>query len=70
MLARQAATVVLILGDLEQRMLGRIAMLEASSVLQQEESKDAPVENVSNVSQEKWGEILEKMTPDDFKYKQ
>ena len=46
------------------------AVLEASSVLQQDESKDVPVENVSNVSQEKWGEILEKMTPDDFKYKQ
>ena len=47
------------------------AVLEASSVLQQnEEGKDATVENVSNVSKEKWGEILEKMTPDDFKYKQ
>lgn len=46
------------------------AVLEASSVLQQDETKDMPVENVSNVSQEKWGEILEKMTPDDFKYKQ
>jgi uncharacterized protein len=47
------------------------AVLEASSVLQQsEEGKEMPVENVSNLSQEKWGEILEKMTPDDFKYKQ
>jgi uncharacterized protein len=47
------------------------AVLEASSVLQQtEEGKDAAVENVSNVSKEKWGEILEKMGPDDFKYKQ
>jgi uncharacterized protein len=46
------------------------AVLEASSILQQsEEGKDPPVENVSNVSQEKWAEILEKMTPDDFKYK-
>jgi uncharacterized protein len=46
------------------------AVLEASSVLQQsEEGKEMAVENVSNVSQEKWGEILEKMTPDDFKYK-
>jgi len=46
------------------------AVLEASSVLQQnEEGKDAAVENVSNVSKEKWAEILEKMTPDDFKYK-
>jgi bifunctional DNase/RNase len=47
------------------------AVLEASSVLQQnEEGKDTTVENVSNVSKDKWGEILEKMGPDDFKYKQ
>jgi bifunctional DNase/RNase len=47
------------------------AVLEASSVLQQnEEGKEAAVENVSNVSKEKWSEILEKMTPEDFKYKQ
>ena len=48
------------------------AVLEASSVLQQnEEGKDeATVENVSNVSKEKWGEILENMAPEDFKYKQ
>jgi hypothetical protein len=47
------------------------AVLEASSVLQQsEEGKETPVENVSNVSKEKWAEILEKMGPDDFKYKQ
>jgi uncharacterized protein len=47
------------------------AVLEASSVLQQnEEGKEAAVENVSNVSKEKWAEILENMTPDDFKYKQ
>ncbi len=45
------------------------AVLEASSVLQQDETRETPVENVSNVSQEKWGEILEKMTPQDFKYK-
>ncbi|MGH7928025.1 MAG: bifunctional nuclease family protein [Candidatus Binatia bacterium] len=46
------------------------AVLEASSVLQQsEDTKDTPVENISNVSQEKWAEILEKMTPQDFKYK-
>ncbi len=46
------------------------AVLEASSILQQgEESKEGTVENVSNVSKEKWAEILEKMTPDDFKYK-
>ena len=47
------------------------AVLEASSVLQQsEEAKEAAVENVSNVSKEKWAEILEKMGPEDFKYKQ
>ena len=47
------------------------AVLEASSMLQQnEESNERPVENVSNVSKEKWAEILEKMGPDDFKYKQ
>ncbi|HEY7714797.1 MAG TPA: bifunctional nuclease family protein [Candidatus Binatia bacterium] len=47
------------------------AVLEASSMLQQnEESGERPVENVSNVSKEKWAEILEKMAPEDFKYKQ
>ena len=47
------------------------AVLEASSVLQQsDEGKEPPVENISNVSQEKWSEILEKMGPGDFKYKQ
>lgn len=48
------------------------AVLEASSMLQQNEEGggERPVENVSNVSKEKWAEILEKMTPDDFKYKQ
>ena len=45
-------------------------VLEASSILQQnEEGKESNVANVSNVSKEKWAEILEKMTPDDFKYK-
>jgi len=47
------------------------AVLEASSVLQQsDDGKEAPLENISNVSQEKWAEILEKMGPSDFKYKQ
>lgn len=42
-------------------------VLETSSVLQQgEESQD---QNLSNVSRDKWSEILEKMSPDDFKYK-
>lgn len=43
------------------------AVLEASSVLQQVE--DAKETNLSNVSRDKWAEILEKMSPDDFKYK-
>lgn len=42
-------------------------VLETSSVLQQgEESQE---QNLSNVSRDKWSEILEKMSPDDFKYK-
>ena len=42
-------------------------VLEQSSVLQQtEEGKDP---DFANVSKEKWGEILDKMSPDDFKYK-
>jgi len=43
------------------------AVLEASSVLQQGE--DGQGQNLSNVSRDKWAEILEKMSPDDFKYK-
>jgi hypothetical protein len=43
------------------------AVLEASSVLQQGE--DGQEQNLSNVSRDKWAEILEKMSPDDFKYK-
>jgi uncharacterized protein len=47
------------------------AVLEASSMLQQnEDANERGVENVSNVSKEKWAEILEKMAPEDFKYKQ
>ena len=42
-------------------------VLEASSILQQAEEGKEP--NFSNVSKEKWAEILEKMSPDDFKYK-
>ena len=42
-------------------------VLESSSVLQQmEDDKD---QNLSNVSRDKWAEILEKMAPEDFKYK-
>jgi len=42
-------------------------VLEASSVLQQGEANAD--NNLSNVSPDKWSEILEKMSPDDFKYK-
>jgi hypothetical protein len=42
-------------------------VLESSSILQQmEEGKD---QDLSSVSRDKWAEILEKMAPDDFKYK-
>lgn len=43
-------------------------VLEASSVLQQLEDTQEET-NLSNVSRDKWAEILEKMSPDDFKYK-
>ena len=43
------------------------AVLEASSILQQAEEGSEP--DFSNVSKEKWAEILEKMSPDDFEYK-
>jgi bifunctional DNase/RNase len=42
-------------------------VLETSSVLQQ--SEESQEQNLSNVSRDKWAEILEKMSPDDFKYK-
>lgn len=43
-------------------------VLEASSTLQQK-MEDPQEQNLSNVSRDKWAEILEKMSPDDFKYK-
>ena len=42
-------------------------VIETSSVLQQNE--EAQEQNLSNVSRDKWSEILEKMSPEDFKYK-
>ena len=42
-------------------------VLETSSVLQQNE--ETQEQNLSNVSRDKWSEILEKMSPEDFKYK-
>ena len=44
-------------------------VLEASSVLQQSDSADGVEKNLSNVSRDKWSEILEQMSPEDFKYK-
>jgi len=43
-------------------------VLEASSVLLQQ-SDSVAENNLSNVARDKWSEILEKMSPDDFKYK-
>jgi hypothetical protein len=42
-------------------------VLEQSSILQQQE--EGQEQNLSNVSPDKWAEILDRMTPDDFKYK-
>ncbi|MGD9764674.1 MAG: bifunctional nuclease family protein [Candidatus Binatia bacterium] len=42
-------------------------VLEASSAVQA--SEPGAESNLSNVSRDKWSEILEKMSPDDFKYK-
>ncbi len=42
-------------------------VLEASSVVHQEGQKDDT--DLSNVARDKWAEILENMSPDDFKYK-
>ena len=38
-------------------------------MLQQLEDGQKDDTNLSNVSRDKWAEILEKMSPDDFKYK-
>lgn len=42
-------------------------VIESSSVLQQDQ--DSGAGNLSNVSPDKWADILDKMSPDDFKYK-
>ena len=42
-------------------------VLEQSSVLQ--EGEETGEQDLSNVSPDRWAEILEKMAPDDFKYK-
>ena len=43
-------------------------VLESSSVLQQMDDSEEEAD-LSGVSRDKWAEILEKMSPDDFKYK-
>lgn len=43
-------------------------VLESSSVVEQAEG-DSSETDLSNISPDKWSEILEKMSPDDFKYK-
>jgi bifunctional DNase/RNase len=45
------------------------SVVEASSVVQQAAGEEAKDTNLSNVSKDKWSEILEKMSPEDFKYK-
>jgi hypothetical protein len=48
------------------------AVLEASSELHESangESASTPDQNLAGVARDKWSEILEKMSPDDFKYK-
>jgi uncharacterized protein len=48
------------------------AVLEASSELHESangEGGSTPDQNLAGVSRDKWSEILEKMSPDDFKYK-
>jgi bifunctional DNase/RNase len=44
-------------------------VLEASSELQQAAEPGSRDQNLAGVSRDKWAEILEKMSPDDFKYK-
>lgn len=46
-------------------------VLEQSSTLQKEQQEEGQEQeqNLSNVSPEKWADILDRMTPDDFKYK-
>ena len=48
------------------------AVLEASSVLSEEKADEAGTaadQNLSQMSPEEWQQVLEKLDPDDFKYK-
>jgi bifunctional DNase/RNase len=44
-------------------------VLEVSSELQKEVEPNSKEQNLAGVSRDKWAEILEKMSPEDFKYK-
>ena len=44
-------------------------VLEVSSELQKEAENTSKEQNLAGVSRDKWAEILEKMSPEDFKYK-
>ena len=44
------------------------AVIESSSVLQQGDEQDGDAD-LAHVSRDRWGEILERMDPEDFKYK-
>ena len=44
-------------------------VLEQSSVLNQGGISNSPSKDLSEVKPERWSDILERMTPDDFKYK-
>jgi uncharacterized protein len=44
-------------------------VLEMSSELQESAAEAAGDQNLAGVSRDKWSEILEKMSPEDFKYK-
>ena len=47
-------------------------VLEASSELHESDRAAAPAraeQNLAGVSRDKWSEILERMSPEDFKYK-
>lgn len=51
----------------------KTAILVAKKVLEQssfvQEGEEGGEQNLSNISPDRWAEILEKMAPDDFKYK-
>ena len=44
-------------------------VLEASSELESSQEQPQSEQNLASVSRDKWSEILERMSPEDFKYK-